>query len=106
MPQSDPGFWTEVAAGLAAVLSGISAWAWVHTHGIIGKKAEVRTVDELLVRFEAAIQNQCFDNQRIFDQIKDVVDTHSAFAQECVKELGKRPTRDECQVFWRSDRGR
>lgn len=106
MPQSDPSFMAEIAAGMGAIATAVSAWAWKHTHGLIGKKAEAKEVEGMVERFERAFQNQREDNQRIFDAIDRVVTSHSAFAENVTRELGKRPTRDECQVFWRAEKGR
>lgn len=100
MPQNDPNIWAEIAAFFAATLSIVSAWIWKHTHGLISKKAETVIVDDLVQRFETAAKNSREDSQRIFDQIKEVTETHSAFAQKCIEEIGKRPTREECQIIW------
>lgn len=100
MLQHDPRFWEAIAAYLAAALASVSLWAWKHTHGLIKSKAEATTVESVLIRLEHALADQRLDNQRIFDRIDDVVTSHSNFAQQCVQELGKRPTREECQTLW------
>uniref|UniRef100_A0A6M3IW70 Uncharacterized protein n=1 Tax=viral metagenome TaxID=1070528 RepID=A0A6M3IW70_9ZZZZ len=110
MPQNDPDLWKGLVAYLAAALSTVSLWAWKHTHGKISentiaieRKADSRSLDAVLARLDLALANQRHDNQRIFDQIQQVTETHSDFAQKCVEELGKRPTRDECRMLWHKE---
>lgn len=103
MPQNDPNYIAEIAAALGVAATAISAWAWKHTHGLIGRKAEAATVESMVDRFDRAFQNQREDNQRIFDAIDRVTRSHSDFASKVMEELGKRPTRDECTTYWRAN---
>lgn len=100
MPQNDPGFWELLAAGIAACAASISAWSWKHTHGLISGKAELSQMSSLISRFERACIEQREDNQRIFDQIKDISGAFSMQSQHVIEELGKRPTREECRNIW------
>ena len=64
------------------------------------EKADAGHVQKILDRVDVAFANQREDTRQIFEEIKAIAETHNAFAQECIRELGKRPTRDECSRFW------
>ena len=101
MPQnSDPNMWAEIAAYFAAALATVTAWAWKHTHGVIGRKAESATVESLMQRIDRTFENHRQDTQRIYDEISDVSTSLRNHVEKVTEELGKRPTRDECQRFW------
>ena len=92
----EPGW---LATATATVAVAVSAWAWKHTHGLIGTKAEMKTVESLVMRFEQTAQQQREDNQRIFDKIEEVTDAFHMHVEKIAEELGKRPTRDECNMI-------
>lgn len=118
----DPSFWAEIAAYFAAALASISGWAWRHTNSLVKEKADGaavvtlaaevkekaddRRVESVASRLEVAFANQREDNQRIFQQISKVADSHTAFTERVIEALGSRPTREEVREMWGRKRDR
>lgn len=100
-PVSNEG--QSILGWAVGALGAIGTWAWKHTHGLIKQKADVVTMDSLVARMETALSNQREDNGRIFEKIDTITTTHANFVAKTIEELGKRPTREECQVIWHRD---
>ena len=116
MPQNDPVTMEAVVSYLGAALASVTGWAWKHTHSLVKEKANASEVillaasvkdkadsirvDKLVDGITHLVDNQREDNNRIFDAITNVVETHTAFSQKMTEEMGRRPTREECSVIW------
>ena len=100
MPDKDPNMWAEALGYCSAALGAITMWAWKRTHNQLDTKADVSTVDKLVLRVEVAANNQREDNNKLFTEIAKVMDAHTRFVEKAIEELGKRPTREECMESW------
>ena len=86
--QSDPGWMTAAISALGASFTGLSTWAWLHTHkridtveskvsGYVTNEAfmqHTRTRDERLDRIDAALNKQEDITGKLFERLDEVME--------------------------------